>query len=117
MNNAERKLEATYQDAVGEALQDALDGGDRGELDHAEVADEAGRDEADGELEQLDEHGREGDAPQQLRLLPAPAHKTLPLHAHRTTYTTTIIYSFTTICILQQTRRACDEFVGKWPWS
>lgn len=73
----------TYQDPVGEALDDVLDDGDGGELDGADVADEADGDEADGELEDGGEDGREGDVPQQLRLLPALAHHRLPLpHGH-----------------------------------
>lgn len=65
----------TYQDTVGEALDDVLDDGDGGELDLADVAHEADGDEADGELEDGRQDGRERDVPQQLRLLPALAHQ------------------------------------------
>jgi len=71
-----------YQDPVGEALDDVLDDGDGGELDGADVAHEADGDEADGELEDGGEDGREGDVPQQLRLLPALAQRRLPHYPH-----------------------------------
>ena len=68
-----------YQDSVGETFDDVLNDADGGELDGADVAHEADGDEADGELEDGREDGREGDVPQQLRLLPALAQRRLPL--------------------------------------
>ena len=55
-----------YHDTVGEALDDVLGDGDGGKLDHADVADEADGDEADGELEHGGEDRRERDVPQHL---------------------------------------------------
>ena len=63
-----------YQNTVGKALDDVLGDGDRGELNLADVASEAGGDEADGEIAHDGEDHGERDVPHQLRLLPALAH-------------------------------------------
>lgn len=56
-------MRGAYQDPVGEALDDVLDDGDGGELHGADVAHEAHGDEADGELEDGGQDGRERDVP------------------------------------------------------
>jgi len=74
-----RNQNQTHQDSIGRGIQDVLDDADGGELHLAEVADEGGGDEADGELKDLRQERREGKAQEQPRLLPAPAHQ----HLHR----------------------------------
>lgn len=59
---------ARYQEAEGEALDDAVDDGDSGELDLADVADESRGDEGDQELEDRGKDDGPRDAPQILAL-------------------------------------------------
>jgi hypothetical protein len=69
-----------YQEAEGEALDDAVDDGDSSELDLADVADEGRGDEAEQELEDPGQDHRPRDAPQvpalvRPLLVPAAGHR------------------------------------------